>query len=85
MNALKKLMDQTYSYSVEAGEDMQEMYLADLADFQSVFYALTTGLVEDAKIKINYMDTEPREQAVLAIAEDKGASWVANNLGWKVN
>lgn len=85
MNALKKLIDQTYSYAVEAGEDLQEMYIADLADFQSVFAALTTGLVEDAKIKINYMDTEPREQAVLAIAEDKGASWVANNLGWEVN
>ena len=38
-----------------------------------------------AKKLIQYMDTLPREGAIIAIARDLGNSWVAENLGYEVN
>lgn len=85
MNALKTLIDQTSSYMIEENDkDMKALYRDDMRLFSEVSVALTFGNIKKASSYINSMDTEPREQVVLAIAKDKGNDWVAANLGWEV-
>lgn len=82
---IQKLIDQTYSYFVEAqGTDLADLYEDDLADFQSVSIMLGMNDHEGACIKINNMDTEPREQIVLAMIEEFGSQFVSSNFGYEV-
>jgi hypothetical protein len=83
MNAVKTLIDQTFSYSIE-DKDLKDLYLDDLKAFQFVDVQISLGNIENAVNTINDMDTEPREQIVCALAKDKGNDWVADNLGWEV-
>ena len=83
MNAVKTLIDQTFSYSIE-DKDLKDIYLDDLKAFQFVDVQISLGNIENAVNTINDMDTEPREQIVCALAKDKGNDWVADNLGWEV-
>ena len=85
MQALEKLIDETKSYMIaEKDMDMAKMYYADWKDFNQVDELVTGGSFQAAADKINGMDTSPREQAVLALAEEKGSAWVAHYLGWEV-
>ena len=83
MNAVKTLIDQTFSYSIE-DKDLKDLYIDDLKAFQFVDVQISLGNIENAVNTINDMDTEPREQIVCAIAKDKGNDWVVENLGWEV-
>ena len=40
--------------------------------------------IDEAREKLEYMDTAPREAAVMAIFEDTDANFVYN-LGWTIN
>jgi UDP-N-acetylmuramyl pentapeptide synthase len=83
--SIQKLIDQTYSYFVEAqGTDLADLYEDDLSDFQVVQTFLNTNDHEGACIKINDMDTEPREQIVLAMAADYGNKFVEYVMGYEV-
>jgi UDP-N-acetylmuramyl pentapeptide synthase len=83
--SIQKLIDQTYSYFVEAqGTDLADLYEDDLSDFQVVQTFLNMNDHEGACIKINDMDTEPREQIVLAMAADYGNKFVEYVMGYEV-
>ena len=52
-------------------------------------FQISIKLIKDknysgAKKLIQYMDTLPREGALVAIAYDLGKSWVAENLAYEV-
>lgn len=82
---IQKLIDQTYSYFVEAqGTSLEDLYKDDLADFQSVSIMLGMNDHEGVSIKINDMDTEPREQIVLAMAAEYGNKFVEYVTGYQV-
>ena len=83
--SIQKLIDQTYSYFVEAqGTDLANLYEDDLSDFQVVQTFIGMNDHEGVCIKINDMDTEPREHIVLAMAADYGNKFVEYVMGYEV-
>jgi len=83
--SIQKLIDETHSYYVEAqGTDLAELYEGDLTGFQSVQWMINSDDFEGAVAKIDNMDTEPREQIVLAIVSEYGSGYVETVLGYEV-
>ena len=66
-------------------EDMSDMYKQDAKDFKAILTMIESKNTSGAKKLIQYMDTAPREGAIIAIARDLGKSRVAENLGYEVN
>ena len=65
-------------------EDMSDMYKQDAKDFKDILAMIKDKNYSGAKKLIQYMDTLPREGALVAIARDLGNSWVAENLEYEV-
>ena len=65
-------------------EDMADMYKQDAKDFSDIYNMIKDKNFSGAKKLIQYMDTLPREGALVAIAYDLGKSWVAENLEYEV-
>ena len=65
-------------------EDMSDMYKQDAKDFKAILNMIKDKNYSGAKKLIQYMDTLPREGALIAIAYDLGKSWVAENLEYEV-
>ena len=82
--SIQKLIDQTFSYSLEAPMDLSDLYLADTADFQAVQYLINSDDIDGAVAKIDCMDTDPREKIILAIAEEYGNGYVETVIGYEV-
>ena len=88
MKHLKNLIKGTIADSKEPwaiSEDMVDMYKQDAKDFKDILNMIKDKNYSGAKKLIQYMDTLPREGAIIAIARDLGNSWVAENLGYEVN
>ena len=88
MKHLKKLITEYKNLSKmdwAVKEDMSDMYKQDAKDFEAILIMLESNNFSGAKKLIQYMDTLPREGAIIAIARDLGKSWVAENLGYEVN
>ena len=88
MKNLKKLITETVNLSKmdwAIQEDMADMYKQDSQDFKDILNMIKDKNYSGAKKLIQYMDTLPREGAIIAIARDLGNSWVAENLGYEVN
>ena len=82
--SIQKLIDQTFSYSLEASMDLADLYLGDTADFQAVQYMINSYDINGAIAKIDCMDTEPREQILLAIADEYGNGYLETVIGYEV-
>jgi hypothetical protein len=65
-------------------EDMADMYNQDARDTEVVLMSILAGRYKWADEKLSMMDTLPRDNAVLAIVEDKGNDWAASNIGWSM-
>jgi len=65
-------------------EDMADMYNQDARDTEVVLMSILAGRYKWADEKLSMMDTLPRDNAVLAIVEDKGNEWAASNIGWSM-
>ena len=88
MKHLKNLIKGTIEDSkapLDIREDMSDMYKQDAKDFKAILNMIKDKNYSGAKKLIQYMDTLPREGAIIAIARDLGNSWVAENLGYEVN
>ena len=88
MKHLKNLIKGTIADSKEPwaiSEDMSDMYKQDAKDFKAILNMIKDKNYSGAKKLIQYMDTLPREGAIIAIAPDLGNSLVAENLGYEVN
>ena len=88
MKHLKNLIKGTIADSKEPwaiSEDMVDMYKQDAKDFKDILNMIKDKNYSGAKKLIQYMDTLPREGAIIAIARDLGNAWVAENLGYEVN
>ena len=84
--SIQKLIDRTFSYSLEAqGTDLADLYLADTAGFQAVQWMINSNDIDGAVAKIKRMDTEPREQIVLAIADEYGNGYVETVIGYELS
>ena len=80
-NLIKDLENQAKEdWAIE--EDMSDMYQQDAADTAAVLTHILAGKLDRAANKLSRMDTLPRDNAVLAIIEDKGNDWSRDNLGW---
>ena len=87
MKNLKKLIKEYKNLSKmdwAVKEDMSDMYKQDSKDFEAILIMLESNNFSGAKKLIQYMDTLPREGALVAIAYDLGKSWVAENLEYEV-
>ena len=83
--AIQKLIDQTYSYFVEAqGTSLADLYEDDLCDFQAIQWMMNSNDIDGALAKIGNMDTEPREQILLAIADEYGNGYAETVMGYEV-
>jgi len=83
--SIQKLIDQTYSYFVEAqGTSLANLYEDDLSDFQAVQWMINSNDIDGAVAKIDNMDTEPRKQLILAIADEYGNGYVETVIGYEV-
>ena len=88
MKHLKKLIKEYKNLSKmdwAVKEDMADMYKQDAQDFTSVLNMIKDKNYSGAQKLLKFMDTLPREGAIVAIARDLGNDWVAQNLGWKIN
>ena len=65
-------------------EDMVDMYKQDAKDFKDILNMIKDKNYSGAKKLIKYMDTLPREGALVAIAYDLGKLWVIENLDYEV-
>jgi len=83
LNAVKKLMDQTFSWAQDS-DDLAEMYMEDLNDFKKAIALFRNSDNEGLGNHIDQMDTDPREQLVMAFAKDCGEDFVSQNLGWEL-
>ena len=87
MKHLKKLITEYKNLSKmdwAVKEDMSDMYKQDAKDFEAILIMIESNNSSGAKKLIQYMDTLPREGALVAIAYDLGKSWVAKNLAYEV-
>ena len=87
MKHLKNLIKGTIADSKEPwaiSEDMSDMYKQDAKDFKDILNMIKDKNYSGAKKLIQYMDTLPRESAIMAIAYDLGVDWVAKNLKYDV-
>ena len=87
MKHLKNLIKGTIADSKAPwaiSEDMSDMYKQDAQDYESILTMIESDNLSGAKKLLEYMDTLPREHAIIAIAEDIGNQWVLTNLGWEV-
>ena len=87
MKHLKKLIKEYKNLSKmdwAVKEDMSDMYKQDSKDFEAILIMVESKNFSGAKKLIQYMDTLPREGALVAIAYDLGKSWVAENLAYEV-
>ena len=84
LNEVKTLCDRTFSYFVEAEEDMKNLYHEDLEGFQNAIELFKQSDAEALATLVSEMDTEPREQIVLAFNEDCGSAFVREILGYEV-
>ena len=82
--SIQKLIDQTHSYMQTASEDLRGLYKDDAADFEAVQWLINADEMDAAIEKIDNMDTEPREQIVLAIADEYGSGYVETVIGYEV-
>ena len=65
-------------------EDMSDMYKQDAKDFKDVLKMIKDKNFSGAKKLIQFMDTLPREGALVAIAYDLGKLCVLENLDYEV-
>ena len=87
MKHLKKLITEYKNLSKmdwAVKEDMSDMYKQDAKDFEAILIMIESNNYSGAKKLVQYMDTLPREGALVAIAYDLGKSWVAENLEYEV-
>ena len=63
---------------------MSDMYKQDAKDFKDILNMIKDKNYSGAKKLIQFMDTLPREGALVAIARDLGKSWVLENLEYEV-
>ena len=66
-------------------EDMADMYKQDALDTEVVLMSILSGRYKWADKKLSMMDTLPRDNAVMAIVEDKGNEWAKASIGWSIN
>lgn len=83
LNSVSLLMDQTVSYA-EENEDLADMYNEDWKDFSVAITLFRNSDCEGLANHISEMDTAPREQLIVAFAEDCGKDFVSQNLGWEL-
>lgn len=83
LNAINKLVDQTFSYAQD-DDDLAEMYMDDLRDFKKAVTLFRNSDGEGIAELCNNMDTEPREQLVIAFNEDCGSDFVRSYLGYEL-
>ena len=83
--SIQKLIDQTFSYSVEAkGTDLEQLYLDDMKSFQKAQFLMARKDFDHCSTYIDEMDTEPREQILLAIAAEFGNKFLVKMFGYEV-
>ena len=88
MKHLKKLIKEYKNLSKmdwAVKEDMADMYKQDAQDFTSVLNMIKDKNYSGAQKLLKFMDTLPREGAIVAIGYDLGNDWVEKNLGWRIN
>jgi hypothetical protein len=85
LKALIKSLENTAKTKWAIKEDMADMYQEDAADTAAVLTHILGGKFDRAENKLSDMDTLPRDNAVLAIIEDKGNDWAKANVGWSFN
>ena len=83
LNSVSLLMDQTVSYA-EDGDELADMYLEDWKDFSVAITLFRNSDCEGLANHICEMDTSPREQLIMAFANDCGKDFVSQNLGWEI-
>ena len=66
-------------------EGMVDMYKQDAKDFKDILGMIKDKNFSGAKKLLQFMDTLPREGAIVAIGYDLGNDWVAENLGWEIS
>ena len=84
LNEVNTLCDRTFSYFVEAEEDMKSLYHDDLEDFQTAIELFKQSDAEALATHVSELVTEPREQLVIAFNKDCGSVFVREILGYEV-
>ena len=86
LSHVPNLIDDYRKYAVEASNDtdMVELYEDDVAGFQSALGMFRNNKLEELKKFVDYMDTAPREEIVIAFGKDLGSDWVRSVLGYDV-
>ena len=80
-NLIKDLENQAKSdWAIKEG--IADMYNQDARDTEILLHAILAEKIDLVLTSLSKMDTLPRDNAVLAIIEDKGAVWTMENLGW---
>jgi len=90
--SIKKLIDQTHQairkveqHHAPIDTELADLYKDDLSDFESVQRMINAHDTDGASVKINGMWHEPREQIVMAIADEYGNGYVETVLGYEVS
>lgn len=84
LSNVDELINQYDQYAEQGNEDFAEMYREDRDDFKKAVALFRQSDAEALSQHIDYMDTSPREEIVMAFAKDLGAKFVALTLGYEI-
>jgi len=73
-----------YREYAQEDSDLAEMYNDDADDFHKAISLFRQSDSETLAQHVEFMDTEPREQLVIAFNEDCGSDFVRSYLGYEL-
>lgn len=84
LSHVENLIKSYDKYVAEASDSFKDMYADDQADFKKAVKCFREA--DDVALSklVDYMDTSPREELIVAFAEDLGKQWVELTLGYEV-
>lgn len=84
LSNVEQLINNYDQYADQGHDDFADMYREDRDDFKKAVSLFRQSDAEALSQHIDYMDTAPREEIVLAFAKDLGAQFVELTLGYEI-
>ena len=80
----EQLINKYDQYADQGHDDFAEMYREDRDDFKKAVALFRQSDAEALSQHVDYMDTSPREELVVAFAKDLGTQFIELTLGYEL-
>ncbi len=84
LSNVEQLINKYDQYADQGHDDFAEMYREDRDDFKKAVALFRQSDAEALSQHVDYMDTSPREELVVAFAKDLGTQFIELTLGYEL-